>query len=205
MFTEENSIVRTTGRAAMIGGVAGLTSLIVVLAGEISQGEAFMGTDLAAITGFLGFMGACLLVLGLVGLNVRYSASLGKVGQTALLVLTFASTVMAGVASILALIVPDVATRFPEFNESPPPAVPATFIISGLVMGISALVLAFALRRSVGLSRRLFTLLVIAAVVTIVPLPSRYFLLSVAVAALLLLDVPQAARARSEELVGAAG
>ena len=75
--------VSASGRAAMIGGVAGLTSLVVVLAGEISQGESFMGTDLAAITGFLGFLGACLLVLGLVGVNVRYSASLGKVGQAA--------------------------------------------------------------------------------------------------------------------------
>jgi hypothetical protein len=182
---EVQGLVRTTGRLAGIGGAAGLMSLFMVLAGEVTQGESFMGTGLAVVAGWLGFLGACLLVPGLLGLAIRHAGELSRAGRLALLSLAVATAVMAGASSTLALVVPAIAERLPELATEPPAAVPATFILSGLAMGVSGLVLAIALRRAGTLPARATTLLMVASVVTILPLPSRYLLLGFAVAAVL--------------------
>jgi formate-dependent nitrite reductase membrane component NrfD len=64
--------------------------------------------------------------------------------------------------------------------------VPAIFIISGVVMGVSGILLALRVRASnPSLPRSVFLLLVVGSVVAILPLPSRFFLLAFGVSALL--------------------
>lgn len=177
------------GRAALAGGVLGIGSLVAVLVGETTQGmTGFMGSPVAAVAGWATFAASTLLVVGLVGVAVRYSGLLSGIGRMAVLVLGFATAVMVGVNATLALVVPTLAEVAPGVAEDPPAAVPATFVLSGLVMGVSALVLAVSLRRSGALARGVFGLLVAGAVLAMAPLPSRFFLLAFAVGVLALSD-----------------
>lgn len=195
----DEPLVRATARAAVGGGALALASLAMVLGGEIVEGKDFMGSDVAVVAGWAGFAASGLLVIGLLGLAVRWAARLDVRGRAALLLLTFASTVMVGASATLAVVVPALVDRAPAIADDPPVAVPATFVLSGLVMGVCGIVLAMSLRRERLVPTWATTLLLVASVVTIVPLPSRFFLLAFAVAALLTVSVTD----RGERLPGA--
>lgn len=183
---EDAPIVTVGRRAGVLGGVLGLSSLVTVLAGEVARGADFMGSSVAVLAGWAGFASVCLLALALVALAVRYGPRLSAAGSWALALLVVATAVTAGAASTLALVVPTLAERAPAIANDPPAAVPATFILSGLAMGLSGLVLMVALRRAVpALPQWVAVLGMVASVVAMAPLPSRSFLLSFAVAAVL--------------------
>ena len=184
-------LVAGAGRAAIAGGVLGLVSLATVLTGELSQGEDFMGTVAAQLAGWAGFVASALLVVGLLGVAVRYGPVLSGAGRWALLVLGFATAMTVGASSTLALVVPTLVDEAPTLVNDPPAAVPPTFIFSGLLMGVCAIVLAVGLRRAGAVPPTVGTLLIVGAVVTMVPLPSRFFLLSFAVGLLALARAPE--------------
>lgn len=194
--------------AALAGGVLALLSVVLVLGGEVARGEDFMGSATAVAAGWLSFLGAALLVVGLCGLAVRYAGQLSRSGASALAVLVLATAVTVGAAATLALVVPVLVDQLPAIVSDPPAVIPATFIGSGLVMGISGIVLALSLRGGAGGGLRPWTttLFIVASVVAMVPLPSRFFLLSFAVAVLLGTRTPATVDApgpsRSEQLVG---
>lgn len=176
------AFVRRSVQASVAGGVLGLASLIAVLAGEAALGmDGFAGSGCAIAAGWAGFVGAALLMVGLLGLTMRCAAYLRGAGRTALVVLTFATALTVGASSTMALVVPTLADRAPDLIENPPTAIPPTFIFSGLVMGVCGLVLMSGLRRRGLVSRGMGWLLGVGSVVAVLPLPSRYFLLAVAV------------------------
>ncbi|WP_110180548.1 hypothetical protein [Nocardioides solisilvae] len=181
----DDDLVRGAGQASLAGGLLGAASLVGVLVGETTQGADFMATGAAELAGWAGFASACLLLLGLVGLAVRHGTALGRGGRAALAVAVLAGSVVTASASTLALMVPDLAVRAPEVTTDPPVAVPASFILGGLVLGVAGLVLANRFRRAAVAPRWSTTLFSVASVVAILPLPSRYFLLALAVGAVL--------------------
>lgn len=198
----QDGLVVGAGRAAVIGGVLALGSLVTVLVGETTKGTDFMGTTAAELAGWAGFVASALVVVGLLGVAVRFSGALSRAGQVALLVLGLATAVTVGASSTLALVVPTLVEVNPELVNDPPAAVPPTFILSGLVMGVCAIVLAVGLRRSGAASRGVTTFLMVGAVLAMVPLPSRFFLLAFALGALAL--VPGAAPVRQARQESAA-
>ena len=195
-------LVAGAGRAAVVGGVLGLGSLVAVLAGEVREGESFMGTTVAQLAGWAGFVASALLVVGLLGVAVRYGSLLSGAGRGALLVLGFATAITVGASSTLALVVPTLADKAPELVSEPPAAVPPTFILSGLMMGVCAIVLAVGLRRTGAAPGPVTALMIAGGVVTMVPLPSRFFLLAVAVGLLAL--APAKLRGEARDQVSAA-
>jgi hypothetical protein len=176
----------SAGKAASLSsGVLALIALVIVFANEAARGEDWVTTGWASLAGWGSFLGACLLVVGIIGLAVRFSDVVSSAGQWALVGLGFTGAVTAGAMSTLALVVPDLADRMPDITTNPPAAVPPTFILSGLAMGICGLVLAVALRRVPTVARWATVLLIAGSIATMLPLPSRYFLLAFGVAAVL--------------------
>jgi len=176
------TFVRGAGLASFAGGVLGLASLVAVLGGETALGmDGFAGSELAMAAGWAGFVASCLLVVGLLGLAVRYAGHLTASGRAAMLLLGFATAMTVGAASTMALVVPTLADRAPELIENPPASIPPTFILSGLVLGICGLVVMTGLRRLQLVSRGVGWLLGVGSVVAILPLPSRFFLLALAI------------------------
>lgn len=191
----DDTMVRAAGAAAVAGGVLAVAALGAVMVGEVTRGaDDFLGSTTAQLAGWASFTAAGLLAVGLMGVAVRYAAGLSAVGRAALLVLGFATAVTAGAMGTLALVVPVLADRAPGIASDPPVAVPVTFILSGFVSGICALVVAVGLRRSGAASTAVTTLLMVGAVVSMVPLPSRFFLLALAVGVLLLAPAGRAQR-----------
>lgn len=169
----------------MLGGVLATIALITVLVIEALATDGRMSAAGATAAGWASFLAAAFLIVGLLGLTVRYVGILPTIGRTALLALGFATAITIGATSTLALVVPTLLGRMPDLVDNPPPAIPLTFIISGLISGICAIILAVSLRRA-GVRGTGTNLLFLAAVLTMVPLPSRFFMLSIAVGVLLL-------------------
>lgn len=182
----DHEVVRLCRIAAGAAGVLATVSLAGVLVGEATQGSDFMGSGAAELLGWASFISACALVVGVAGLGVGLAAVLSRPMARVWAVLLLATAVTAGAASTLALVVPTLAERAPDIAADPPGAVPATFVISGLLMGVTGIVLSLGIRRAVAdVPRWASNLFVVGSVVAIVPLPSRYFLFAFGVAAVL--------------------
>jgi hypothetical protein len=180
MDTSSSTIPTHAATAAGALATVGMAGAII---GEVVVGTDFMETTSAQLLGWCSFAAACLMVVGVAGLGNRPRSAKEQIWWALLLLGTAATT---GAAATLALVVPALADRAPELASNPPVAVPATFIISGVVMGVSGILLALRVRASnPTLSRSVFLLLVVGSVVAILPLPSRFFLLAFGVAALL--------------------
>lgn len=174
--------------AAFAAAVTGAVSLVLALGGEIVLGEQFMVSPVSTVAGWLGYIGAALLALGIAGFVLRFVRELpaGAVVAAAVMLFATATAITVGSSGTLALIVPALADAAPELATSPPAVVPATFILSGAVMGICGVVVAAGLRRSAPwLPRAAQALLIAGSVVAVLPLPSRYLVLALAVAVLI--------------------
>jgi hypothetical protein len=176
-------IITTARWAAVLAGVIGITASALVIGGEVTQGEDFMTTASAQVSGWLSFASPVLIVVALVGFAVVWAGALSRGGAASLLTLVATTATTVGAAATLALVVPTLADVAPELAVSPPVAVPATFIVSGVVMAVAGLALAVSLKPR--LTQRQFVLLVVASLVCMVPLPSRSFLLAFALVPLL--------------------
>lgn len=178
-------VVAVARRAALGAGVTGVLSLVGVIGGEVAMGEDFVGSALSVAAGWLGFVSTCLLALGITGLLALPALTGSRGARGAAWVMQLAATVMGGAAATLPLVVVETHERYPELMNDPPAVVPATYILSGLMLAVAGVALAVALRRSGTVPTRLTTFLIAASVVSAVPAPTRHFLVAFAVAAVL--------------------
>ncbi len=175
-------LLRLAARCGVAGGVLGLVSLIGVMIGEIVVGSDFMESGAMVVLGAGSFLGSCLLVVAMLGVALRVGPLLRGGGLLALGGLALAAAATAGASATL-LLVPGLSDRAPDLLTDPPAVVPGLFIVSGLLLGLTLIALTVALRRVADLPTWVTRLMLVAAVVTMVPLPSRYFLVAVALAA----------------------
>lgn len=172
---------------AVSGAVFAILAFALVVINEAtSQGEVqSMASAKADAAGILSLLGAVALLVSVVALFVRTGKELPAGGGIAFLVVLLGAALTTASVGTLALVVPHLAENAPEIALNPPALVPATFIVSGLVMGIGGIALAISLRRADLFPRWMTTLLIVASVIGIAPLPARFFVFAAAVAAML--------------------
>ena len=157
--------------AGVVGAIESCLSSEARHAGRGHQDEFLEPRDRMALVRLTGAQ----IVVALVGVALTWAGVLSRVGSAALVGLVAATATTVGAAGTLALSVLTLNDVAPELATTPPAAVPATFILSGVAMrGIDGLTLALSLRPH--LTRGQFALLVAgislrhpAAAVAIVP------------------------------------
>jgi hypothetical protein len=178
-------LVRWSGPACVAAGVLAVATLVlfavVVGSGTISEAAtspAFYAPTVAALGSTV------LLLVGLVGLFVRQAGELGTLGLAGFLVGLVGTALAAGGQWTYVFVLPYLAERAPALADASSGSVVAGFMLSYLVMAAGWLLFAVASLKTRVFPRWAVALLIVGAVVTLLPMPSRTLLLGVAVACL---------------------
>ena len=182
------ALARITRLAAPAGSIAAALALaalvlfgVVVGSGTISQAAgsaAFYAPTLAALGSLIA------LIIALVSLFVRQSGELGTLGVVGFLAALVGTVLGAGGYWTYVFVVPYVASQAPTLADQSSGSLLVGFVVSFLLMGVGWLLFAVATLRTRVYPRWAVLLLMAGSVVTIVPMPSRTLVLSVAVATL---------------------
>jgi hypothetical protein len=182
------ALARLTGLAAPAGFTAAALAVaalvlfgVVVGSGTISEAAdsaVFYAPTLAALGSVVA------LLVALVALFVRQSGELDRLGVAGFLAALVGTVLAAGATWTYVFALPYLATRAPGLADESSGSVLAGFVISFLLMGVGWLLFAIATLRTGVFPRWTVVLLIIGSLVTIVPMPSRTLVLSVAVACL---------------------
>ncbi|HVM27041.1 MAG TPA: hypothetical protein VM433_05125 [Mycobacteriales bacterium] len=176
---------RTRPLALLAGPVA------VAAAGLFFAALAVHGDDIGAIargplgvaSNLLALASVLLLLLGLVRLTARPALDDGA-GAASLLVAGAGTVLLAGAAWAQLVTLPVFAVEAPRVADEGTTLVTAGYVVSFVVAGLGWLLVAFRLRRDPALARGRVRLLLVGAVLMLAPLPTRWFLLAVAVSLL---------------------
>ena len=125
-----------------------------------------------------------LLMVGLTALFVRQTEALGALGLASFLLALAGTTMAAGALWSQVLVVPHLAEVAPEVADSGSGSVLAGFLLSFLLFGVGWLLFGAATLRTRTFPRWAVVLLIVGAVVSILPLPSRALILEIAAACL---------------------
>ena len=174
--------------AALAPGPVSLLALLLFVTAAVVEGFesdlALARSPIASASSVAGLIGLILLVIALVGMAQRFAslqAGVGRVGVGIALVGTLLS--IGGQWSTV-FVVPGLARMddaTAEATTSGIPLVVAGFIASFLVLALGWILIAVALLKDEGVPRWAGVFLLVAAVICIVPLPARFFLIAVAV------------------------
>lgn len=179
------AMIDVTSVAASLGGLLSLAVIVTVLAGEAIHGADFLLTSIARLAGFAALAAVSLLVVGIVGVAIRFAPVLSATGRVAVIVVMLAASVTVAVEGTYALVLIDVVARIPEIVENPPAAIQAAFPAGRFALGLAGILLAWSLRRSRLVPTASWVFLLIASVVALVPMPSSYFLFAFALGTVL--------------------
>ena len=124
------------------------------------------------------------LLLALIALFVRQSGEFGVLGVVGFVTAVVGTVLGAGGYWTYVFVLPELAQRPPGMADQSTGSVLAGFFLSFLVMGAGWLVFAVATLRSRVFPRWTAILLMVGSAATVVPMPSRTLLLSLAVACL---------------------
>jgi hypothetical protein len=180
-----NRLARMAAPAGLTAAVLSVAALVlfitVVGSGTISEAAvspAFYAPTLASLGSIIA------LLVALVALFVRESGELGMGGLTAFLAALVGTVLGAGGYWSYVFVVPYLAENAPGLADQSSGAVLVGFVVSYLLMGLGWLAFAVATLRTRIFPRWAVVFLMVGSVVTIVPMPSRTLLLSVAVGCL---------------------
>ena len=182
------ALARISRLAAPAGFAAALLALaalvlfgVVVGSGTISQAAespSFYAPTLAA----LGSIAA--LLIALIAIFVRQSSEMGSLGVAGFLAALVGTLLGGGGTWTYVFVVPYISETAPGLADQSSGSLLVGFVVSFLLMGLGWLLFAVATLRTRVFPRWTVVLLMVGSVATIVPMPSRTLVLSLAVACL---------------------
>lgn len=173
--------VRWGGVAAMSSAVLALLSfalyLVVVGGDRISEAATSAAFFLPSGAQLLAM---ALLLIGLVALFVRQAEAFGALGLAGFVFALLGTTLAAGAAWSQVFVVPRLAEVAPAVADQGAGSVLAGFLLSFLVFGVGWLVFGVATLRTRAFPRWAVIVLMVGAVLSIIPLPSRALIVEIA-------------------------
>jgi hypothetical protein len=176
-----SGFIRLGGVAAITSAVLALLSfvlyLVVVGGGRLSEAATSAAFFLPSGAQLLAM---ALLLIGLVALFVRQAEAFGALGLTGFVLALLGTTLAAGASWSQVFVVPRLAEVAPAVADQGTGSVLAGFLLSFLLFGVGWLVFGAATLRTRLFPRWAVILLIVGAVISIVPLPSRALIIEIA-------------------------
>ena len=178
-----SSFIRVGGVAALASALLAVLSLVlylIVVGGDrISEAATSAAFFLPSGAQLLAMV---LLLVGLVALYVRQAEMFGPLGMTGFLLALLGTTLAAGASWSQVFVVPSLAEAAPSIADEGQGSVLAGFLLSFLLFGVGWILFGMAMLRTGLFPRWAVILLIVGAVISILPLPSRALILQIAVA-----------------------
>jgi hypothetical protein len=177
--------VRWSGPVCIIAGLLAVATLVlfaVVVGADTISDAATSPSFYAPTVAALG--STVLLLMGLIGLFIRQAGELKTLGLVGFVLGLVGTTLAAGGQWTYVFVLPYLAEKAPDLADASSGSVLAGFVFSYLVMGVGWLLFGIATLKTGVFPRWTVVLLIVGAIVTALPLPSRTLLLGIAVACL---------------------
>ncbi len=165
--------------SALLAVLSFILYLIVVGGGRLSEAATSAVFFLPSGAQLLAM---ALLLVGLVALYVRQAEMFGALGLIGFLLALLGTTLAAGALWSQVFVVPQLADVAPAVVNRGAGSVLAGFLLSFLLFGVGWLLFGVATLRTRIFPRGAVILLIVGAVISILPLPSRALILEIAAA-----------------------
>jgi hypothetical protein len=176
-----SGFIRLGGVAAITSAVLALLSfvlyLVVVGGGRLSKAATSAAFFLPSGAQLLAL---ALLLIGLVALFVRQAEAFGVLGLTGFVIALLGTTLAAGASWSQVFVVPRLAEVAPAVADQGTGSVLAGFVLSFLLFGVGWILFGVATLRTGVFPRWAVILLIVGAVISILPLPSRALIVEIA-------------------------
>jgi hypothetical protein len=178
-----SGFVRVGGVLAIASALLAVLSfvlyLVVVGGGRISEAAT---SAVFFLPSGAQLIAMALLLAGLVALYVRQAGMFGALGLTGFLLALLGTTLAAGALWSQVFVVPRLAEVAPKVADRGTGSVLAGYLLSFSIFGVGWLLFGVATLRTRIFPRAAVILLLVGAVISILPLPSRALILEIAVA-----------------------
>ncbi|MCA1687304.1 MAG: hypothetical protein LC714_01595 [Actinobacteria bacterium] len=178
-----SGFIRVGGASAIASALLAVLSfvlyLVVVGGGRISEAATSAVFFLPSGAQLLAM---ALLLVGLVALYVRQAEMFGALGLIGFLLALLGTTLAAGALWSQVFVVPRLAEAAPNVADRGTGSVLAGYLLSFLLFGVGWLLFGVATLRTQVFPRGAVILLIVGAVISIFPLPSRALILEFAAA-----------------------
>jgi membrane-bound ClpP family serine protease len=178
-----SNLIRWGGLAAMASAICAVISFVLytTIVGDNLISEAAASPVFFLPSG-AQLLAMVLLLVGLVALFARQTETFGALGLTGFLLALVGTTMAAGALWSQVFVVPRLAEAAPEVADRGSGSVLAGFLLSFLLFGVGWLLFGVATLRTRTFPRWAVILLIVGAIISILPLPSRALVLEIAVA-----------------------
>jgi hypothetical protein len=163
--------------SALLALLSFVLYLVIVGGGRLSEAATSAAFFLPSGAQLLAM---ALLLVGLAALYVRQAEVFGALGLIGFLLALLGSTLAAGALWSQVFVVPRLAEVAPAVVNQAAGSVLAGFLLSFLLFGVGWLVFGVATLRTRVFPRWAVTLLIVGAVISIIPLPSRALIVEIA-------------------------
>jgi hypothetical protein len=176
-----SALIRLGGVAAIASALLALLSfvlyLVIVGGGRLSDAATSAAFFLPSGAQLLAM---ALLLIGLVALFARQAGAFGALGLTGFVLALLGTTLAAGAAWSQVFVVPRLAEVAPAVADQGAGSVLAGFLLSFLLFGVGWLLFGVATLRTRVFPRWAVVLLIVGALLSILPLPSRALIVQLA-------------------------